>query len=487
MTSGAAYLGVDIGSSGTRVAALDATGKIRAVARRTRPRRPMVIADLERTLDAERIWSEVAACVSEVAARCGEVRAIGVCAMRQTLVVLDDKEAVLFASGSDDLRASLYGAAIDSAHGDALMRQAGRALAAIYWPGKLAWLEAEAPDDTARARALTTLEGWIVRRLTGADSIGSVSAGETGARSIPKAHWLDAVLPDWTHSLLPPVADDAAAGRLTAQRARDLRLPLGLPVAMCVPDTHAAELGSRTVDFADGDCVTAGWSLTTVRPQAAWDAEAPVWRGLRLGGGYLAESNAGDLASGYAWLSQGGDGELTDLASPTDSAAERGIFATTGARVIDAAAAGLGAAGMVSPMPFAEGVPTRELLATAVLEDMAFAVRGNRERLPPPIADGAPVRLTGGFAAAQAAGPILANVLGAPVAAYPGIPVTAIGAAMCGAAAAGDFTLGEAVAQLAPAPQVHEPDPWATRAYDGHYACWVDLRSRLEAFVQETL
>ncbi|MCY4114316.1 MAG: FGGY family carbohydrate kinase [Chloroflexi bacterium] len=487
MTSGTAYLGVDIGSSGTRVAALDSTGKIRAVARRTRPRKPMVITDLERTLDVERIWSEVAACVSEVAAQCGEVRSLGLCAMRQTLIVVDDEETVLFASGNDDLRASLYGAAIDAAHGDALMRQTGRALAAIYWPGKLAWLEAEAPEVMAPAKALTTLEGWIVRRLTGAESIGSVSAAETGARSIPEKRWLNTVLPDWTHPLLPPVADGDAACRMPATQTRTLGLPRGLPVAMGVPDTHAAELGSRTVGFADGDCVTAGWSLTIVRPQAAWDAEAPIWRGERIGGEYLAESNAGDLASGYAWLSQGGDGELTDLASPTDSAAERGIFATTGARVMDVATAGLGAAGVVSPMPFAEGVPTRELLATAVLEDMAFAVRGNLERLPPPIGDDAPVRLTGGFAAAPAAGPILANVLGAPVAAYPGLPITAIGAAICGAAASGDFTLDEAAAKLSPAPEIHEPDPSAARAYDGHYACWVDLRSRLEAFVQETL
>ena len=487
MTNATAYLGVDIGSSGTRVVALDSTGAIRAVAGRARPRTPMIITDLERNLDTERIWSEVESCLAEVAAQCGEVRSLGVCAMRQTLVVLDGRDAVIFASGNDDLRASLYGAAIDAAHGDALMRQAGRAPAVIFWPGKLAWIEAEAPEVTERAQALTTLEGWVVRRLTGAESIGSVSAAETGARSIPERRWLESVLPEWARSLLPPVAGDAATARLSAWRARSLGLPEGLPVAMGVPDTHAAELGSRRADLADGDCVTAGWSLTTLRPQADWDAGAATWRGLRLGGGCLAESNAGDVASGYAWLSQGGEGELTDLASPIDSAAERGIFATTGARVMDVATAGLGAAGVVSPIPFAEGVPTRELLATAVLEDIAFAVRGNRERLPPPITHGAPVRLTGGFAAASAAGPILANVLDAPVAAFPGLPVTAIGAAICGAVAAGDFTLDEAAAQLAPALRLHQPDPSATRAYDGHYACWMDLRSRLEAFVQETL
>ena len=246
MTGGAAYLGVDIGSSGTRVVALDSTGGIRAVARRTRPRKPMVITDLERTLDAERIWSEVTSCLAEVAAQCGEVRSLGVCAMRQTLVVLDGDDRVLFASGNDDLRASLHGAAVDAAHGDALMRQAGRALAAIYWPGKLAFLEAEAQEVTAQARVVTTLEGWVVRRLTGADSIGSVSAAETGSAVDSRATLAEVgVLPKWAHSLLPPVVDDAAAGRLSAQHARDLGLPEGLPVALGVPDTHAADLGSR--------------------------------------------------------------------------------------------------------------------------------------------------------------------------------------------------------------------------------------------------
>ena len=487
MTPEAVYIGVDVGSSGTRAVALGPAGEVRAAARRARPRRPMAITDVERTLDVERIWSEVASCVTEVAGQCGEVRSLGVCAMRQTLVVLADDDVVLFASGNDDLRASLHGAAVDASHGNALMRRAGRAPAMIFWPGKLAWLEAEAPDITARARALTTLEGWIVRRLTGADPIGSVSAAETGARSVLDQCWLESVLPTWARPLLPPVADGVGAARLSAQRAQELGLPEGLPVAVGVPDTHAAELGSRQASHPDGDCVTAGWSLTILRPQPAWDANAATWRGLRIGGGYLTESNAGDVASGYAWLDQDREGELTNLARPTDSAAEQGIFATTGARVMDVASAGLGAAGLVSPIPFAEGLPSRALLATAVLEDIAFAVRGNRERLPPPIADDAPVRLTGGFAAAPAAGPILANVLGTPVAAYAGAPVTAIGAAIWGAAASGDFTVDEVVTRLAPTAQLYVPDPSRRRAYDAHYACWSDLRSRLEAFVQETL
>ena len=77
--------------------------------------------------------------------------------------------------------------------------------------------------------------------------------------------------------------------------------------------------------------------------------------------------------------------------------------------------------------------------------------------------------------------------LGAPVAAFRRVPVAAIGAAMCGATAAGDFTLDEAAVTLAPAPRLHQPNRSAARAYDGLYACWMDLRRRLESFMQETL
>ena len=465
MTLEAAYLGVDIGSSGTRVVALGSGGKVQAVVRRSRPRKPMVIADLERSLDLERIWSEVESCLSEVAAQCGEVRSLGVCAMRQTLIALADDDAVLFASGNDDLRASLHGAAIDAVHGDALMRQAGRALSAIFWPGKLAWLESEATEVTERARKLTTLESWIVRRLTGAESIGPVSAGETGARSIPEQRWLTPVLPDWTHSLLPPVADDAAASRISATQAQTLGLPEGLPVAMGAPDTHATELGSRRADLAGGDCVTAGWSLTTVRPQAAWDAEAPTWRGLRIGGGYLAESNAGDVASGYAWLGQDGEGELTDLAQGTESAAERGIFAPTGARAMDVATAGLGAAGLVSPVPLCGGIA----VARAAGHGGAGRYRLCRAGKPraPAAAD-----------CGRRAGPIHRRVRcrsrrgpdpgERARCARGGVPRRSGHGHRRGdvwrRGGPGDFTLAEAAAQLAPAPRLHQPDPSATRA-----------------------
>ena len=105
MTPEAVYLGVDVGSSGTPGggAGTGGGGSVRRQAGSAAPAHGHS-PTWERTLDVERIWSEVASCVTEVAGQYGEVRSLGVCAMRQTLVVLADDDVVLFASGNDDLR-----------------------------------------------------------------------------------------------------------------------------------------------------------------------------------------------------------------------------------------------------------------------------------------------------------------------------------------------------------------------------------------------
>ena len=480
-------LGLDIGSSGTRVAAVGPRGEICALAHRTRLRSPMAIAELERDLDTEGIWAEILGCLNEVSCQVGEVRSLGVCAMRQSLIATDGDDDVLVASGNDDLRATLHGAGMDAAVGKVLTQEAGHGPAMIFWPGKLAWIDQEATDVRDRIERIETLDSWVVGRLTGEYSLGSVSAAETGAWSVPHGHWLQAAVPSWATLVLPEIVEGAEAVPLTQAKAEAIGLPAGLPVAVGVPDTHAAELGSRHTGADMGDCVTAGWSVTIQRGLDSWPRDASTWRGLRLGGGVFAESNAGDVASGYGWLSQARRGELTNFASAADSAAERGVFTPTGARVMDPASAGIGAAGLVSPIPFVDGVPSVALLGTAVLEDVAFAVRGNRERLPEATGSHEPVRFTGGFASAPAAAFILANVLGQSVAGFRGLPVAAIGAAIWGALAANEGSIDELIAQLAPSPAIHRPDPRRARAYKGHYDRWVDLRTRLESFMQEAL
>ncbi len=447
---------------------------------------------MQRDLDTDSIWSAVLQTIGTVTAQLAtrrvEVRGLGLAAARHTLIVEDAAGRVLFASGNDDLRATLQGAAIDDVHGDELMRTAGHRPALIFWPGKLAWVDSEASMTAAAAARVLTLDAWLVERLTGQCRLSPASAAETGAHDLRDRGWLTDHLPTWSLQALPDVVPDFGIGRLRPESAKRAGLAPDMPVTLGQPDSHAAELATRGAGLGNTDCVVAGWSIPVMRPIDDPFADTSVWRGRRVGGGFLAESNAGDAATGYAWIKRfAPSGELTEQAEPDICAAEQGVFAAGGLRAMDPAVPSLGVAAMLAPIPFVDRTPSPALMGVAVLEDLGFAVRANRARLD--AAGPAPdtVRFTGGYASASAAGPILANVLGTNVVAFPGASTSAWGAAIGAAIAAGDLPANDAQRAMAPPSRTFEPVAASARAFQDHFVRWLDVRRRLESFMQDVM
>ncbi|MYA59638.1 MAG: hypothetical protein F4X40_03645 [Chloroflexi bacterium] len=475
------YVGLDIGSSGIRAVAIGSDGLHIREARRQRASDPMSLVDFERDLDLESIWQACLDVLGEVSAG-EEVAAVGVAACRHSLIVTDAGDTVLFASGNDDVRASLAGATVEADSDRPVLEITGHTPAMIHWPGKLRWLTEERPDVCDAAARITTLEGWIATRLGAETVLSQVSAVETGAWDLKVDSWAREFIPDWAESQLPEVSRDPPAARVRAE----IGLGATCRVSAGWPDSHAAEYATRGLG-QDPDCVAAGWSTTILRPVDAYDSNALIWRGERMGGGLVAEANAGDGGTGYGWLrSRYLPGELTMAAVSNESAADAGVFLLSGLRVMDWRAPGLSVAGMLSPTPFVVGEPTASMLGTAVLEDLAFAIHGNRLALDDAQPGEGPLRLTGGYARAPAAGQILANVCGCSVYSFPGLSAPAWGAAL--AAASHDFGgMDNAVEALVPSGLWHEPDATSVSAFADHYERWLDLRGRLESFVQNAL
>lgn len=441
----------------------------------------MSLMNLERDLDVEGVWRACLDVLAEVGAGL-QVAAIGVVACRHSLIVMDARDEVLFASGNDDVRAALAGANLEVESERSVLAVTGHTPAMIHWPGKLRWLTEERPDICEDAARITTLEGWVAEQLGAEAFLTHVSAVETGAWDLEADGWAVELIPDWAQPRLPSVESEQVASPVRAETGlnADCRIVAGWP------DSHAAEFATRGTSV-DADCVAAGWSTTILRPVAAHESDAQVWRGQRIGGGLVAETNAGDGGTGYGWLrAQYPSGELTMEAMADQSAAEVGVFVLSGLRLMDWKAPGLSVAGMLSPAPFVVGAPTASTLGTAVLEDLAFAVHGNRLALDVAQPANGPMRLTGGYARAPAAGRILANVTGARVCAFPALAAPAWGAAL--AAAADDFGgMASAADALAPDGVWCEPDATSVAAFADHYERWLDLRERLETFVQDAL
>ena len=324
------YVGLDIGSSGIRAVAVTPEGQQAAQAQRPRTREPMALIAFERDLDVEGIWQACLSVLWEVS-RGLEVAAIGVAACRHSLVVLDAHDDVLFASGNDDVRASLAGAGVEADSDRPVLAVTGHTPAMIHWPGKLRWLTEERPDVCDAAARITTLEGWVAGRLGAEPALTRVSAVETGAWDLAADDWAGWLLPDWAHAALPDVEGQPKPAQIRA----GLEVDRACVVSAGWPDSHAAEFATRGAAGA-GDCAAAGWSTTILRPVLAHNPDAQVWRGQRMGGGLVAEANAGDGGTGYGWLrAQHPSGELTMEAVGDESAAEAGVFVLSGLRLMD--------------------------------------------------------------------------------------------------------------------------------------------------------
>ncbi len=476
------YAGLDIGSSGVRALAVTADGRLAAAAARPRPRAPMSLTRVERGLDVDGVWRDCLEVLGALRAS-GSLAAISAAARRHSLVVQDAADRVIFASGNDDLRASFAGAVVEEAAGGRLLDRTGHAPAMIHWPGKLRWLTDERPDICAAAARLLTLEGWIAWRLGAPPVLTEVSAVETGAWDLTANGWALDLLPDWARAVLPPVDPAPPPSRLSAAAAAALGAGRACLAHAGWPDTHAAELAVR--GGGGWDCAAAGWSTTLLRPYPAHAAGARVWQGRRIDAGPVLEANAGDGGTGYTWLDPRGTvSELTMEATSEHSAADAGVFVLCGLRVMDWRSPGMTSAGMFAPLPFAAGEPTAAVLGTAVLEDLGFALRGNRAELDAVQPAGDRLRLTGGYARAPAAARIAANATGCEVYAYPGLAAPAWGAAAAAAGAVhGSPTAAARV--MAPAAVRAAPARAAEAAYADHYERWRGLRARLDAFVQD--
>jgi len=143
--------------------------------------------------------------------------------------------------------------------------------------------------------------------------------------------------------------------------------------------------------------------------------------------------------------------------------------------------------GLLLPVPLMLRRPNRDSLLRAVLENVAFAVRGSLETLEEVTGLSlAELRLGGGMTRSAAFVRLLTDVLGRPVRVAGMAEVSALGAAMCAAVGAGLYgSFAEAQAMAPPLAAV-EPDPAAVADYQDFYRRWQSLDSALRRAGAET-
>jgi xylulokinase len=249
------FLGIDVGTSGTKVLAIDETGKILADATETYPcHHPKPLWSEQ---DPDDWWRATVAAVQAVVGRArlrsGDVKAIGLSGQMHGSVFLDQRDRVI-------RRALLWNDQRTAAECEEIERRAGGrkklikmvanpALTGFTAP-KILWLRNHEPRHFDRLRKVLLPKDEIRRRLSGQYATEVSDASGTLLLDVARRNWSRALLSklDLDADLLPPCHEsEEVTGTLTREAANLLGLSADCKVVGGAGDCAAGAVGNGIV------------------------------------------------------------------------------------------------------------------------------------------------------------------------------------------------------------------------------------------------
>ena len=478
-------LGIDIGSSATKVGLFSLDGAPFAVT--SKPYPTLEPQRGYREQDPEFWWLAVIEGIREVCAGIPResILAIGTTGHISSLTFVDEggkplRSAVDF----QDQRAVAEAEELYGEFGRAeLARHFGIDLPpAATWPlPRLLWFRGNEPHTLDKAHYLLQAKDFINYRLTG--EFGSDASSSRGlvhqtSWETPRALFRRLSLPE---NLTPSMFDPTAIiGRLSAAASALTGLPAGIPVTVGWNDLNTSVLGSGVVEpgrsfniagtsehigvVAAGDCTTPELVCGPFLPGSKL-----LYGVTSCGGGSLEwyrnafRRNLKDLAVAAAAAPPGCDGllflpYLEGERSPIWDASASGAF--LGLR----------------------GSHTEGHFVRAILEGVSFSLRQNFDIVGQHAwIDSSPMVLSGGAARMALWNQIKSDVLGMPVVVADCVHAGALGAAMLGAVATRAFDSCEAAARaMARCSQQLEPNSENRTLYATQYQRYQELYPALK-------
>lgn len=247
-TATSVFVGLDLGTSGLKGVVIDSLGNVVASARSDYPsHRPVVGASEQDPNDWVQAIKNVIGDLS-AAIPAAQWSGIGLSAMIPTMVITDSQgEPVHRAVTWEDARAQVHGEHLrDRVGAKSVYDQTGQWLDGRYLLPMFARIAAELPETQLH---LLGAKDWILHWLTGEFATDPATATGTGAYELSSQSYSSAItaaaveLAGRSLPTLAPVTESTHLYRLADQRAHDLELPIGLPVAVGAADAVAAILG----------------------------------------------------------------------------------------------------------------------------------------------------------------------------------------------------------------------------------------------------
>jgi xylulokinase len=484
-------VGFDVGTSGLKAVLVDEFGRVVRSVRESYPLQTPAAGCAEQDPDVwwRALLGASRALLDDVAAP----DAVGLTGQMHSAVALGPNDAPLGpAILWNDQRTVRECAELKDRLGGALARWTGNPIRTAFTATKILWLRRHRPDLYGRLGAILLPKDFLRLRLTSALATDVTDASGTGVFEVHRRRWSEDALRalEIQRAWLPEAYESATlVSRVDRNGARSSGLLAGTPVAAGAGDQAAAALGTGAVDPGIVS-ITLGTSATVQLPTTLpWSDPSGVvqtfchglpdtWQLLAAvlsGGGSL------DWYHGLASASE----QSATLAPDEGAAFERLCSA--------AATVAPGAEGLIFlPYLTGEAAPQvdpeargawfgltrrhdRRHLARAVIEGVAFAVRGVVEAVEALTGRATEIRVSGGASHGRIWLRTLASVLGRQITVVGTGDASARGAALLAVAAAtGGDPLALAAAWGPPGAPI-DPEPEAVARYESHYAIFREL------------
>jgi gluconokinase len=247
-------LGVDIGTTATKVVAFDAAGTDHAKASIAypldEPRPGEAVQDVDVILRA--VVDGVREATSAARAAGAEVAGLAFCTAMHTLIGLDVDDRPLTPSITwADTRAASQAERLRAGPGGLeLHRRTGTPLHPMAPLPKLVWFREVDPETFAAARRWVGIKEYVIARLTGEWVTDISVASATGLLELARLDWDEQALElaGIERAQLPQlVSTTHVLPKLTEAAARDLGLPAETPIVVGATDGPLANLGVGAV------------------------------------------------------------------------------------------------------------------------------------------------------------------------------------------------------------------------------------------------
>ena len=441
---GAAYVGIDLGTSAVKVVAVDARGDVLADA--SHPYELSTPAADWREIDPVVWWDQTCAALGDVLRALPQgtaVAAVGVTGQMHTVVPLGaDGRAVRPALMWNDMRTAAIVGELRGA-----LREAGEPyLANLVSTGSpaanLVWLKRNEPAAFDAMERFVIGPDWIVLKLTGVVGTDFCEASTSSLFDVEHACWSKAAqaacgLPA---KIFPEVRGAAeVAGAVLERAAAETGLPAGVPVLVGTGDNPASAIPTG--------CLTEGVPTLSLGTSCVLMARRSSPNIRARGKNILVSLDGREISC----LVQG----VVQSSGPTRDWLVRDLFASEFEQLdaaVDLARSGAGGLMFFPHMagektlygdPSLRGAlfglstdTTRADIDLAVMEGIAYGVRQLAEALAVPLGTDSPLRVVGGGARSDVWMQVIADVLGCPLCRLDGSSGAGYGIALLAASVA---------------------------------------------------